>query len=158
LVSVLWTRMPRKILRSALLGLVAACLLHSQIGAGRIVGTITDSGGAVIPNAVIKIVDEKTGEERNVIADTSGYYVAPNLKPSTYKVTAQATNLGPSEFAGIPLSVGQERVLNITVRPATVTTEVNVSGGDLTTIDVSSAEIGANINSREVAQLPLNGR
>src|SRR5439155_16029920 len=36
--------------------------------------------------------------------------------------------------------------------------EVNVSGGDLAVIDVSSARIGANINEREVSKLPLNGR
>src|SRR5262249_33723081 len=49
-------------------------------------------------------------------------------------------------------------ILNITLQPAAVTTEVNVSGGELTTIDFSSAAIGANVNAREVAQLPLNGR
>ncbi len=44
------------------------------------------------------------------------------------------------------------------MQPASVSTEVNVSGGELATIDVSSARIGANVSQREVAQLPMNGR
>src|SRR2546425_11874880 len=36
--------------------------------------------------------------------------------------------------------------------------EINVSGGELPVIDTSSARIGANVNEREVARLPLNGR
>ena len=56
------------------------------------------------------------------------------------------------------LQVGQERTLNITVQPAAVNTEVQVSGGDLAVIDTSSAAIGGNVSSREVAELPINGR
>jgi len=62
------------------------------------------------------------------------------------------------EYTEIHLSVGQERTLNIVLQPASVTTEVNVSGGELTVIDTSSAAIGANVNTREVGALPLNGR
>ena len=82
----------------------------------------------------------------------------PNLSPSTYALKAEAKGLSAAQYTGLPLSVGQERVLNIILKPEAVTTEINVSGGELTTIDFSSAAIGANVNSREVAQLPLNGR
>ena len=66
--------------------------------------------------------------------------------------------MAPADFSGIRLQVGQERTLNIVLQPSAVTTEVNVSGGDLAVIDFSSARIGANISSREVAELPMNGR
>ena len=66
--------------------------------------------------------------------------------------------MATAEFKGINLQVGQERILNVTLQPNTVNTEINVSGGDLTVIDVSSAKIGASVNEREVAKLPLNGR
>ena len=48
--------------------------------------------------------------------------------------------------------------VNAVLQPSSVTTEVTVAGGELTQVDTSSAAIGANINSREVATLPLNGR
>ena len=54
--------------------------------------------------------------------------------------------------------MGQERSVEIVMQPATMSTEVTVSSGELVVIDVSSASVGANINAREVAQMPINGR
>jgi hypothetical protein len=141
-----------------LLGAGLSPMLYAQSDVARIVGTVADPTGAVVPNAVITVVNEKTAQERKVVADAAGYFVVANLAPSTYKVTAQGSGLGPSETTGIPLSVGQERTLNIVVQPSTVSTEVLVSGGELTLVDTSSAAISANVNAREVGQLPLNGR
>jgi hypothetical protein len=146
------------ILRFILAGALFVSLLPGQNSSARLVGTVTDPTNAVVPNANITVKDEKTGQERKVLANNAGYYVISNLAPSTYTVTGQGNGLGPTEYTGIPLSVGQERVLNVTVQPATVSTEVTVSGGDLTVVDTSSAAIGANVNAREVGQLPLNGR
>src|SRR5215831_21391560 len=111
--------MHTRILRCTLLAALGLRLVYAQIDVGRIVGTVSDATGAAVPDAVITIVNEKTRQERKVVADHAGFYVAPNLVPSTYKISAKATSLGPTDFAGIPLSVGQERVLNITLRPAT---------------------------------------
>jgi hypothetical protein len=122
------------------------------------VGVVADPTGAVIPNATIKVTDDKTSGEREVRSDERGYYIISNLNPSDYTITAQSANLGPTEYKEIHLSVGQERTLNIVLQPGSVTTEVTVSGGELTVVDTSSAAIGANVNSREVGTLPLNGR
>src|SRR5437868_3265054 len=142
---------------------MAVCVLmtpvvHSQTATGRIVGTITDPSGAVIPNAAITAVDEKTGQGRKVAADTIGYYVVSNLAPSTYKISAQGSGLGPTELTGIPLSVGQERRVNVVLQPSSQATQITVSGGELASIDTASAAVGTNVNAREVATLPLNGR
>jgi len=80
------------------------------------------------------------------------------LSLSRMQRTAKSDGLGPAEYSQVHLSVGQERTLNIVLRPATVSTEVTISGGELTTIDTSSAAIGTNVNAREVGTLPLNGR
>jgi hypothetical protein len=133
-------------------------MLQAQSDIARIVGTITDQSGAIIPGAAVTIKDEKTSQERKVSSDATGHYVAPNLPPSLYSVRAESIGLSPAQYTGLPLSVGQERVLNIVLQPSTVATEINVSGGEMTIIDMSSAAVGANVNSREVAQLPLNGR
>jgi hypothetical protein len=151
--------MTTRILRIALLVAMVVSYVYGQNDAGRIVGTVTDASSAVVPNAVITVKDEKTGQERKVTADQAGYYIVPNLSASTtYTVTAQGNGLGPTNYSQIPVSVGQERTLNIVVQPAAVATEVTVSGGELTVVDTSSATVGANVNAREVGQLPLNGR
>ncbi len=133
--------------------------LFAQSDSGRIVGTAADASGAVVPNVSITVTDERTGQERKVVTDGAGYFIVPNLRPSTtYKATALADGFGAWKTTGVPLSVGQERTMNVVLQPATVTTEVTVASGELTVIDTSSAAIGSNVNAREVASLPLNGR
>src|SRR5258708_2632868 len=132
--------------------------LWAQADRARIVGTVTDPTGAVIPGASITAKDANTGSERQATADERGYYVISNLPPSEYTVTGKSRDLGPKEYSRIHVGVGQERTINIVLQPASITTEVTVSGGELSVIDTSSAAIGTNVNSREVAQLPLNGR
>src|SRR5258708_2917786 len=132
--------------------------LWAQADRARIVGTVTDPTGAVIPGASITAKDANTGSERQATADERGYYVISNLPPSEYTVTGKSRDLGPKEYSRIHVGVGQERTINIVLQPASITTEVTVSGGELSVIDTSSAAIGTNVNAREVASMPLNGR
>src|SRR6266567_8865756 len=125
---------------------------------GLISGMITDPSGAAIPGATVSVKSERTGDERKATSDAAGRYIVTNLPPAAYSVEAKAPALGPAQFANIQLTVGQERVVNVILQPAAITQQVNVSSGELTAIDTSSARIGANVNEREVANLPLNGR
>ena len=138
--------------------LTFVCPLMAQNGAARLVGLATDISGAVIPGASITIKNERTGEERTATSNDSGYYVVTNLPPATYEIIAKTTDLGPAKYTDVSLTAGQERTINLILQPASVTQEVTVSGGELTVIDTSSASVGANVNQREVANLPLNGR
>jgi hypothetical protein len=130
----------------------------AQTDAGKIVGTITDSSGAVIPGVTVSVVSEKTGQERTVITNAAGDYTVTPLPPETYTLKVSLPGLAAPEYKGIALQVGQVRTLNITMQAAGVSTEVSVSGGDLAVVDTSSATIGANVSEREIAQLPINGR
>ncbi len=130
----------------------------AQSGQGRIVGTVTDSSGAVLPKSVVTVTENKTGAKREVAPDEKGYYTITNLAPSIYTVIVTAVNFAPAEVRDYILSAGQERNLNLSLQPGSVATEVNVVSGELTEVETSSAAIGANVNSREVATLPLNGR
>ena len=147
-----------KVLSFTLLGAMTLPLVFGQTDAARMTGTVTDASGAVIPAASVTVKNEKTGQVRQVTTDEHGVYLAPQLPPSIYSLTAAAPGMATAEFRGVSLQVGQERTLNIALSPASMTTEVNVSGGELVTVDVSSARIGANVSIREVAELPMNGR
>ena len=133
-------------------------IVHGQSDQSRIVGTITDSTGAVVPGATVTVKNDKTDQSRNATTNGEGRYIVTQLLPTTYTVTAEAAGMSPAEYTGVNLQVGQERTLNIALQPAAVNTEVNVSGGQLAVVDVSSARVGSNVSEREVSNLPLNGR
>jgi hypothetical protein len=129
-----------------------------QTDVGRIVGTVVDPTGALVAGAQIQVKNERTGQQQTVRTNEQGYYIVTQLEPAVYTVTGKAEGLGPREYREIRLGVGQERTVNIILQPAALETEVNVSGGELAVVDMSSARVGANISEREVAQLPMNGR
>jgi len=58
---------------------------------GRIAGTIKDAKGAVIAEAEVTVASRATGEERTVIADTTGDYAVLLLTPGHYRVTIKAS-------------------------------------------------------------------
>src|SRR5262245_24532341 len=120
-------------------------------------GTVRDSSGAAVPNAVVVIKNERTGEERSVTSGPDGSYVATNLKPSMYTVRTNVGNFAPLEYTNLELAAGQEFYIDLELRPAGVTETVEVKATGVT-VDLSSARIGANVNAREVQDLPINGR
>ncbi len=151
--------MKHRILSNVLvLALGLSLALFAQSDQARVAGSVTDSSGAVIPGAAITVKNEKTGVERSATADEQGQFVVVSLPASLYKITGKADGFGSAEYGNLTLTAGQERTLKIILQPAALTTEVNVSGGELVVIDVSSARVGANVNERELGALPLNGR
>ena len=146
-------------LRQSVLSLfVCLTAAIAQTDTARIVGSVSDSSGGVIAGAAVTVTNQKNGIERTVQTNDQGLFFVVNLAPSQYKVAVKFTGLSPAEYADVFLTAGQERTMNVVLNPASVTTEINVSGGELVVVDTSSARIGGNVNEREVATLPLNGR
>ncbi len=141
---------------------VAVLLPHGMASAqtdqGRIVGTVTDANGAVVPGASVVVKNIRTGEERTATASEEGYYQVASLKPSFYTVTVNATNFAATTVNDVQISVGQELTLNLKLSTSELSADVRVVESSDAGIDTSSARIGANVSGREVVGLPLNGR
>jgi carboxypeptidase family protein len=129
----------------------------AQTDQGRIAGTVTDANGAIVPGAAVLVKNERTGDERTATSGESGYYIVASLKPSLYTVTATASNL-TVRVTGVQVLVGQELNLGLTLQATGVEAKVDVLVTGDTALDTASASMGVNVNPREVAALPLNGR
>ncbi len=153
---------PTKILRylSAVFILIFSITIgvSAQADKARVSGTITDSNGAAIPGARVKVVNEKTGEVRSVVAKQDGSYQVIQLDPSSYSISAEADNFEAATRNSVPLLVGQGQVVDLVLTAKGVSASVDVVGIDDTAINFSSASMSVNVNPREVASLPLNGR
>src|SRR5438874_1264013 len=124
-----------KLLRVVVVCSFLAAVAVAQTSVGRIVGTVADASGAVVPNASITVRNERTGEQRSVQSKADGQYVITNLQPAGYDLTVTAAGFSNSEFKGISLQVGQERTVNAVLQPSGIATEVTVSSGDLAQVD-----------------------
>src|SRR5262245_42573215 len=142
-----------------MLMMVASAAAFGQVDQGRIAGIIKDQSGAVIPGVEVTVKNERTGDERTVVSADRGDYSVTALRPSVYTVTAKLSGFSDITVTGVNVVVGQTVNVEITLKPASVSTEVNVSADAAEVhVETSSASLGANVDTREVSQLPLNGR
>ena len=126
-------------------------------GDGRFTGVVIDQSGAFVPGATVVVTNDRTQEERLVVANEGGRYTVPGLRPSLYTIKISLDGFQPLEYTGMQLAAGQEFSLDLTLMPAGVTETVTVTG-TATAIDLATAAIGVNVSEREVLNLPVNGR
>jgi len=142
------------------LALAGVCVAsaHAQITTGRMSGIVKDPSGSVVPNAEVTITNERTGAQRVVKTDGDGQYSAVSLLPAEYDLKVSAAGFSSAETQHVTLAVGQEVMHDFAVTPAGSVTQVTVDSGSAVALETSSATIGANVASREIENLPINGR
>ncbi len=154
--------LPRKIVLVRVLQAIGLCALmffstasHAQ-NLGRISGIITDSSGAVVSGATVTVSDTERNIARNLTADSSGTYSAPNLIPSTYTVRAAFTGFSPTEHTGITVGVGDDVHIDLTLQPGLQAQTVVVTG-EVPQISTTNAELGGEVTGASLSELPVAG-
>jgi len=79
----------------AFLACVCAPAAMAQTFRGSILGTITDSTGAAVAGAQVKVFSPSTGLSRTIAANDRGEYVASELPLGTYSVTVEKEASAP---------------------------------------------------------------
>ncbi len=119
-------------------------------------GLVTDQTGAVLPGVTVTAVQEATGNSFVSVTDERGGYRIP-LRIGTYKLTAELSGFAMLTREGLQLLVGQQAVVNLQMVPATVQESVTVTG-EAPLVDVTQSNLAGNIDSRQMQDLPVNGR
>ncbi|HUZ04652.1 MAG TPA: carboxypeptidase regulatory-like domain-containing protein, partial [Acidobacteriaceae bacterium] len=132
--------------------------LQAQMGrvTGLISGTVTDSSGAPIPNAVIAITGTD-GLVRRIYSNSAGSFTLLNLPTETYHIEATATGFAPYTQQGIVVAVGREVQLSILMLPAGAKTIVTVSAQS-NTLDTTQTSSVTSIDKDRVEELPIPSR
>jgi hypothetical protein len=131
-------------------------LLYSQ-ATGSFSGTVSDKAGAVISGANVRVTSQATGLVREAKTDDSGHYLIPLLPVAVFTIHVEAPGFATAEQKDVRLQIDEQRELNFTLQPASVSTNVEVSATEVA-VETSTPALGQVITSEEVAELPLNGR
>jgi hypothetical protein len=144
----------------SLLALFLALVSSSpaQVNFGRISGAVTDSGGAVIPDLQVMILNEATGVQRTATTNESGYYVAPNLPPGKYSVKVELAGFQPVQKTGMELVADGRITADFTLQIASGAQRVDVISAAGEEVNVVSGELARVVDTQQVQDLALNGR
>src|SRR4051794_11921509 len=128
-----------------------------QVDTGTITGTISDSQGARVGSATITFLEVATGVTTRTQTQSSGDFASPPLRPGDYKVTAEAQGFKTESRAGLTLRVQDRLRIDFTMSPGSVSENVEVNS-ELPEIQTETSSLGQVIMSRQITDLPLNGR
>ncbi len=146
-----------KKLSCLLLLLVMACgNVIAQTTTGTVTGRVTDSASAPIPETAVRLENLNTGVALTTPSDREGVYVFPLVAPGAYRVTVEKT--GFQRFATrFDLNVNQTARVDVVLAVGQVSEAITVREQGVL-IESETSSLGQVISSKQVADLPLNGR
>ena len=125
----------------------------SQITTGALSGTVTDSTGAVVVGAAVKVTNQATGVSASLITNEAGVFKAAFLTPGTYTVMVQAQGFRAFETKDVIVELAHEPVVNATLQVGGVGETVEVEGtAPLLVTDTS--QLSTDVASERVVTLP----
>jgi hypothetical protein len=128
----------------------------SQTQLSTVLGTVSDSTGAVIPGAQVTILNQSTGLKRSTLTDTNGQYRLGGLPPGRYTIRAEKEKFQTKVVEGIALSSGAAVSTDLSLRVGAVAEQVTVYAD--VAIDTTTSSVSGAIAERSLTSLPLNSR
>ena len=145
----------RRILLLVLFVLLPVALQAQETG--NIVGSVTDSTGAVIPGVTLTMVNPSTQFRRVVTTSERGEFVASGLPTGNYTVTVEKTGFEKLDRSGITLTTASTLTLNLQLTIGSETQTVSVSA-QASLLEAQTGVVSSLVDSKQVADLPLATR
>jgi len=144
---------PWKRLVSTALVLLLAQWLSAQ-SLSSLLGTVTDSTGAVVQGAKVVAKNNATGVEKNAMTTSAGTYNITDLNPGRYIVTVDLAGFQSSVHDNVNLEVGHNSTIDAILQPGNSAQTVTVTESAIA-LDTSQPALNTTIENKVVQELPL---
>ena len=147
----------KKILSFVLLCLGACVGAYAQSSVtGAISGTLTDASNAIVPNAMVSLVNVGTNKEETVTTESDGRFKFNNLQPGTYNLTIKTSGFADYKQE-IVVEVGRTNTIDARLNVGAAQAEVSIIAS-APLVNTETREFASNINQTAINELPMNGR
>ncbi len=139
-------------------GILVAGTGLAQISGGAFRGEVRDATNAVAPHTQIQIRSNDTGVEIGAESNSEGLYVTPTLIPGSYLLSAIRDGFKTEVFGPVTLQVNQTVRVDFKLDVGAQSDSIRVEASATQLLETESAEISQVISSKQVSEIPLNGR
>ncbi len=120
-------------------------------------GEISDAKGLVVPGATVTLSNGATGFMRTTKTDGQGVYQFLEVPPANYLLTVEAAGFAKTKRENVLLQVSSPATLNISLQVAGSSVVVEVTS-EAPLVNTTDATLGNNFDSRQLTDLPAEGR
>ena len=145
---------PRLLLISSLLFLTSTPFLYSQDARGALVGTVSDTTGAVIAGVQVDVTNKAMGTKVSLRTNEAGFYIANFLIPGSYTVSAEHPGFKKFIRDGVEVRVNDRIEVEVKLEVGSAEQSVTVSA-ETPLLNTESASLGTVVDGRRVAELPI---
>jgi hypothetical protein len=137
--------------------LLAEVSALAQASGGSISGRISDAGGGAVPDALVTLKNQSTGEVRAVRTNDRGFYSFPNVASGRYDALVSHAGFGDLAKKNLLVNVGEQLLVDFELNVGTVVSSVEVPAESLA-VSLASSTLRSVVTGEAVRDLPLNGR
>src|SRR5262247_1584956 len=126
---------------------------------GNMAGVVTDPSGSVVRGATATATSLATGAIRVATTNDQGYFLLPTLQAGEYKLSVSLAGFATFLVDRVVVAVGQTTNVEARLKIASASETMQVSVADAAVaVELQEASVGGVVNTRQIEQLPLNGR
>jgi hypothetical protein len=130
---------------------------YAQLSSASVTGIVRDSSGSVVPGVKLTLRNTGTTVVHVTQSNSAGNYVFLSITPGPYSLEATGQGFQTTTIPQFTLAVNQTATLDITLQVGSIQQTLTVeASGEL--VQAATAELGAVVSSKQVVDLPLNGR
>ncbi len=118
------------------------------------VGTVTDTTGAAIPDVNVTIIERATGNHLAAKTNGSGNYAFPDISPGAWDVSGEREGFKQTQRTGVAVGVNTTTRVDLSMQTGDVSQSVTVTD-QLPVLQTDRADVSASIEAKQVADLPL---
>lgn len=142
-----------------LLWLAVIPVQAQQVVSGTLRGTVVDESSALVNGATVRLTNQGTGQVRETQTSGDGFYTFPSIPVGTYALRVIASGFKPSEAANVNVTIGAVSTIDFKLVVGDTGDVVVVDAADsVPLVETTRAGESTLINSRQVTNLPVNGR
>ena len=150
--------MKRRLVVGVVAGLLCLpALTDAQVETATVVGSVTDSQGAVLPGAIVTARNTDTGISRSGSCDAAGRFRIAAIPPGSYEITAELNGFTTAVRKGVTLTVGSESVINFQLGVGGLQEQVTVTA-DTPVVETTTAAVQSTVGREQIDLLPVIGR
>jgi len=122
-------------------------------------GTVKDQAGAVIQGAQVTLIDLLTRREVVATSNDQGFFTFQDVRAGNYQLTAEHTGFKKAEVTNVTVNVATPATVNFELQAGQIAEVITTSASESqAVVNTENAELSTTVQSRQINDLPLNGR